>query len=533
MRPDSTRDHLSPRDLGVSQHDDLAQSELPTSSDQAGRRLADFLHTVIRTAAEGICVCAECPDFPFVRFSVWNDRMTEITGYTMAEINQLGWYQTVYPDALIRQRAAERMARMRTGDDLRHEEWTITRKDGAERILAMSTSLVETEDGPAVVALMSDSTERRQAEVALRRSEARLVAAQRMARIGSWEWDIASGAVWWSEELYRLFGLDPATFQPSLDSYLALVHRDDVGVVRSQLERTLQEGNPYQHEVRIRRSDGMFRWKRCEGLLERSASGAPVRMWGTAQDVTEQRQVAETQRALEDQLREARRLEGIGVLSAGFAHEFNNLLTTILGHADLAQMELARTSPIQAHIEPIRDAGRRAAELCRKLLAYAGKGRLLLGPVDLNQLVRDTVAKPAGHIDFNLADALPPIRADAEHLRQMIGSVVANAVESGGRVWLATRRARLDSAAATRLRYPPKAAMNEFVTFEVRDEGLGMSESVLAKAFEPFFSTKFAGRGLGLPVALGVARAHEGGLDVMSMPGHGTTVRIYLPLQDS
>src|SRR5262245_12663735 len=132
--------------------------------DDPALRSTDFLQTVIRTAAEGICVCTEIPDFPYVEFSVWNDRMTELTGYTMAEINQLGWYQSVDPDPVVRDRAIARMQRMRDGDDLRHEQWTITRKDATERVVAFSTSLVGDGAGRAVVAMISDITEQIRAD---------------------------------------------------------------------------------------------------------------------------------------------------------------------------------------------------------------------------------------------------------------------------------------------------------------------------------------------------------------------------------
>jgi two-component system, cell cycle sensor histidine kinase and response regulator CckA len=149
---------------------------------QALRKLSDFRESVIRTMAEGICVCFAVPEFPYVRFSVWNERMTELTGYTMDEINRLGWYQTMYPDPEAREQAIHRISRMRAGADLHDEEWTITRKDGEPRIVAISTSIVELEEGgEGVVALMQDVTERRRAAEAQQR---RLVDLTVLSRIG-------------------------------------------------------------------------------------------------------------------------------------------------------------------------------------------------------------------------------------------------------------------------------------------------------------------------------------------------------------
>ncbi|MFO0941636.1 MAG: PAS domain S-box protein [Pirellulales bacterium] len=131
------------------------------------RTLNDLRETIIRTASEGICVCFEIPTFPFVEFSVWNEQMTELTGYTMEEINRLGWYQSLYPDSQTQAAAMARMARMRVGDDLQAEEWEICRKDGARRIVTISTSMLEINDGiPRVAALLHDVTNRKLTEQA-------------------------------------------------------------------------------------------------------------------------------------------------------------------------------------------------------------------------------------------------------------------------------------------------------------------------------------------------------------------------------
>ena len=525
----------------MSPHDDVAPATPPPvpTDPAATRRLVEFLQAVIRTAAEGICVCAAVPEFPFVRFSVWNDRMTELTGYTMAEINQIGWYQTAFPDPAVQERVIERMGRMRAGDDLRQEEWTITRKDRAGRVLSISTSRVDTADGPAVVALMTDVTDRRAAEAARRQSEARLAEAQRVAQLGSWEWDVRTGLVWWSDELYRRYGKDPATYQPSVDGYMAIVHPDDRDRVAAALGAVQEAGSAITSEHRFLRPDGGVGWSHMHALVERDPAGILVRLWGTCQDVTERKRQVDARRALEDQLREARRLESIGVLTGGIAHEFNNLLTTILGHADLAEAEVPRASAARTHLDPIREAGRRAAELCRQMLAYAGKGRLVVGPADLSQLASDAAVGlgPEAPLDLDLTAGLPPVRGDAEQLRQMVGNLLANAAEAvagtPGRVRLATYWDRLDARAVGRLRHTPGLPPEEYVAVEVRDEGPGMDEATLARAFEPFYSTKFPGRGLGLPVVLGVVRGHGGGLDVESEPGKGTTVRVYLPVADS
>jgi PAS domain S-box-containing protein len=403
-------------------------------------------------------------------------------------------------------------------------------------VLAISTSLVGIEVGRAVVALMSDVTGRKRVEEALRQSHIQLASAQRLAKLGSWWFDIRAGTVWWSDELYHLFGKDPATFRPSLESFLSLVHPDDVSMIRDRLERAVRDNAPYRYECRIVRPDGSIWWKRTEGVLERDADGDPIRLWGTTQDVTEQRQAEESRAALEDRLREARRLESIGVLAGGIAHEFNNLLTAIIGHAELAENELPPRHPLHSHLAPIRDAAGRAADLCRKMLAYAGRGRVVVEQLDFNELIRQSIQTldPAMAVNLSCSDSRAPVRGDAEQIRQMLTNLIANAVEAAprGTLHLATRREMLDAGAIARLRHTPGLMAGEYQLFEVRDEGPGMDEGILERAFEPFFSTKFPGRGLGLAVVLGVIRGHRGGLDILTGPGRGTTVRVYLPPGD-
>lgn len=499
---------------------------------------ADFLRAVIHTAAEGICVATRVAQGPFFRFSVWNDRMTEFTGYTMAEVNRADWYEALFPHPGCRDPAAARLERLLAGDELAMEEVTITRKDGTIRVLSISTRRLQPADGLTIVALITDVTDRRATEEALRRSEARLAEAQRVALLGSWEWDLRTGRVWWSDELYRRYGKAPERFQPTRDAYLALVHPDDRPRLIAELDAVQRSGSAIASEHRYTRATGEVGWLHMHALVERDAAGRAVRMWGTCQDVTGRKLQADARQALEDELREARRLESIEVLAAGVAHEFNNLLTTILGHGELAEADVPADSPARTHFGPIRDAGQRAAELCRQMLAYAGKARLSAGPVDLSDVARAAAGRVAAEapVDLDLVGDLPAVRGDREQLRQMIGNLLANAAEAvadaGGRVRLTTRRERLDAAAVGRLRHTPGLPPDEYVVVEVRDTGTGMDEATLGRAFEPFFSTKFAGRGLGLPVVLGVVRGHGGGLDVRSRPGEGTTARVYLPAAD-
>lgn len=250
-----------------------------------------------------------------------------------------------------------------------------------------------------------------------------------------------------------------------------------------------------------------------------------------ARDVTDRNR-------LEEQLQNARKLESLGVMAAGIAHEFNNLLTAILGHAELTMLALPEDSRAVADVEEIRDASRRAALLCQRMLAFGGGGRYQLAPLDLVNLVRDCVREvrvgldPGIEIDLRTSHDVPEVVADGAQLRGVFVSLLRNAAEAlddgDGRITVSIRLERLGPGelAGTLV---GDASPGTYVEVEIEDDGSGMDEATLQSAFDPFFSTRFTGRGLGLPAALGVIRAHGGTLSVASAPSVGTRVRVMLP----
>jgi CheY-like chemotaxis protein len=237
----------------------------------------------------------------------------------------------------------------------------------------------------------------------------------------------------------------------------------------------------------------------------------------------------------------AQKLESLGILAGGIAHDFNNLLTSILGNADLALGDL---SPVAPACEPVQDivrASRRAADLCRQMLAYSGKGRFIVQPVSLNEIVQEmanlltvSVSKKAA-LRYELAPNLPAVKADATQLRQVVMNLVTNASEAldneSGVIALSSGVIDCDEAYLARLtgggqHLPP----GRYVYLEVNDTGQGMDPATLARIFDPFFSTKFTGRGLGLAAVLGIVRGHSGAIRVTSEPGKGTIFRVLLPV---
>jgi two-component system, cell cycle sensor histidine kinase and response regulator CckA len=256
-------------------------------------------------------------------------------------------------------------------------------------------------------------------------------------------------------------------------------------------------------------------------------------------DITDRKRAEEQRLRLEAQVLHAQKLESLGVLAGGIAHDFNNLLGAIVSNADLAKQQLPADSPAQLCIDQSLRAAARAADLTRQMLTYSGKGHFLVRKINLNDLVKEntyllqaSIAKEA-ELRLDLRDALPPVEADPGQLQQVIMNLITNAAEAlgerPGSVSLCTGVTRCDEAALAAGRTADKPPAGEFVFLEVSDSGCGMDAETRQRLFDPFFSTKFTGRGLGMSAVLGIVRGHRGTIFVDSVVGTGTTIRVLFP----
>ncbi|WP_028459680.1 ATP-binding protein [Chloroflexus sp. Y-396-1] len=246
-------------------------------------------------------------------------------------------------------------------------------------------------------------------------------------------------------------------------------------------------------------------------------------------------------RRIESQMLQTQKLESLGLLAGGIAHDFNNLLTGIIGHTSLALLDLPPNHQLQPHLTAIDQAAQRAAELCNQLLVYAGRGQRSLEMVDLSTLVRemsDILRLPTNRssqvtIHYELDSNLPPVVVEASQIRQIVLNLLTNAIEAiGERVGTVTLRTGVIILTATdlrRLNLMPTIPPGEYVTLTVSDTGIGMDEATQRRIFDPFFSTKPKGHGLGLAAVQGIVRRHQGAIQVNSAPGLGSTFTVYLP----
>ena len=284
--------------------------------------------------------------------------------------------------------------------------------------------------------------------------------------------------------------------------------------------------------VRIRK-DGRPIWVSITAAPIRDRHGEVVAISSTARDITEIK-------ALEEQLRQAAKLESLGVLAGGIAHDFNNLLVGILGNASLARDTLPPSSAVRPMLDSVIDASEQAAVLTRQLLAYSGKGKFVIQPMDVSDLVRDMTKLVHASIAKSvvlrslLERGLPPVIADVAQLQQLIMNLVINAAEAigdnHGSVTLTTGEQQIvdGETSGTTVGADP-ITPGRYVFFEVEDDGSGMDEATISKIFDPFFTTKFTGRGLGLSAALGIVRGHQGFIQVASSPGRGSRFKVLFP----
>jgi len=271
----------------------------------------------------------------------------------------------------------------------------------------------------------------------------------------------------------------------------------------------------------------------------RGCEGAVDGVLGVATDVTQRVRAEEEKVWLEAQLRQAQKLESLGVLAGGIAHDFNNLLMTILGGAHLAAKAIAPASGAQANLKRIRDTARRAADLTALLLAYSGHVPPTLEPIDLSELIRGMTelltlsASKKATLQWDLAERLSAVEGDPSQLSQVLMNLVTNASEAlgNGSGTIVVRSGKIDCTREDLLRsyLGEKLPEGPYVFLEVNDTGTGMDEATQSRIFDPFFSTKFTGRGLGLATVLGIVRGHGGAICVRSQAGLGSTFRVLLP----
>ena len=458
---------------------------------------------------------------------------------------------------------------LRTGQPIRFEREFAA----AGRHIEVSAARVEPASRRQVSVLFRDVTARKQAEAALRASEA--LARENVQRvqlalaagaiIGTWFWDLTINRFTVDEAFARAFGLDPALGRVGLspEQVVATVHPDDKPGLAAAIDEAIARGGAYAHQYRVRRADGRYYWLEANGRVDHAPDGTPLSFPGVLIDVEERRAVeAERDRAAaalralnetleqriaertaelmhaEEQLRQSQKMEAVGQLTGGLAHDFNNLLIGITGNLELLGTRIGqgRLKDLDRYVGAAQGSAKRAAALTHRLLAFSRRQTLDPRPTDVNRLVggmeeliRRTVG-PAVEVGVMGAAGLWPTLVDPPQLENALLNLCINARDAmpgGGRLSIETANHWLDQRAAHEHDLQP----GQYVSLCISDTGMGMPPEVAAKAFDPFFTTKPLGQGtgLGLSMIYGFVRQSGGQARIHSEPGQGTTVCLYLP----
>lgn len=383
---------------------------------------------------------------------------------------------------------------------------------------------------------------RQEAETALRKSRERLLEAQRMAGMGTFTWNPATGDVYWSEAMYDLLGYtsDEMINMSMVNS--SIHHPDDLQRVVNWLDGCISSGvvKHGPEEYRILHHNGSVMHVQTRLSIGYS-QGRAVEVLGTVQDITRRKKAEEEQEKLRQQLAQSQRLESVGRLANSVAHDFNNLLSVILGYGESILNQIQSGDPIKEEMEEIVQAGRRSAAITGQLLAFSSKQNLQPEVMSINVVLKNLQKMLKRLIGDNIELVISldshagMVLADPVQIEQVIMNLAVNARDAmpeGGALRMETGRALLDEAFA---HSHPEVHPGDYVSFSVSDNGSGIEKDVLPHIFDPFFTTKEKGKGtgLGLSTVYGIVKQFGGTICVDSEPRQGTTFRIYLPLTES
>ncbi len=465
-----------------------------------------------------------------------NDTACRRLGHTMPEMVGHSISEFVTPD-LARSRRAEMDAVVRNkqarvfedtyqGRWIQHSLYPIL--DGAGRV-------------NRVAVFASDVTDIRQARQALQDANQLLDETQAMTHLGGWKYDVATRTFAWTKEVYRIYGV-AATYDPSnLEQALGFFAGEDAAVIRRAFDRALEYGQPYDLKLQFARATGERIWVRTTGH-PRIENDRVVAVVGNIMDITDQKRSEEQRLALERQVQQLQKTESLGRMAGSIAHLFNNHLMAVIGTLELSLLSLPADAELREPLQVAMGAARKAAETSRTMLTYLGHATGPQVPMELSGLCRrsrpllQALQSPSASLEVELPDPGPVINSQADAVQHILFSLFTNASEAlegrPGVLRLSVSTAASPAAISARHRWPLdwQAQNKPYACLAVADTGCGIPAAEIDKLFDPFYSTKFIGRGLGLATVLGLVRTHQGCITVESTLGRGSTFKVYFPM---
>jgi PAS domain S-box-containing protein len=498
---------------------------------QLARHVSEAQH---RTAVEQIKDHAIFSMAPDGTATSWNEGVRRVLGFEEEEFIGLS-AETIFQPDDVKARVPWRELAYAVDHGVASNDRWMQRKDGT-RFFAKGSTTALFDDKKELIGfskVMRDQTASRETEEALQASETRYRLVALASREAIWDWDITSGKVTWNEGIETLFGYPRDSVRPDITWWHERIHPDERQRVFDSMQTAITRGESFwTADYRCRRSDGQYAIVTDRGVIARDESGHAVRMLGTIADVTERRRT-------DEKLSQAQRMEAVGRLAGGIAHDLNNMLTAIVGFSTLLDQDLELGDSRRKDVAEIIKAADRSATLTRSLLAFARREIIHPEALDMNRIVLEMgrMLRPAMGESVQVELALEPIAgtvfADRGRLEQVILNIALNArdaMPAGGRLSIATRSVELGKGDAAR--HPgTEVTPGRYVKLTISDTGQGMDSSTLARIFEPFFTTKEVGEGtgLGLSTVYGTVKQAGGFVWAYSEVGHGSAFTVYLP----
>ena len=486
---------------------------------------------------------------------IWNRAIEEMTGVPATEMIGKGGYAYTIPfygEArpqlmdLVSADYGEISTRYpgitRSGETLMAEVFCKALYNNRGAWVFAKASPLHDQSGNVIGAIESirDITDRKWAEAALRESEAALSRAQEIAHLGSWEHDTKTGKLIWSDEAYRIFGFTPREVEVTSDLLLGMVHPEDRNKIEKAVSDVRDGFGQYDVEYRIIRRDGREGYVHSRRHLL-SAKEEPGKIFGMIQDITDRKRAEADKEKLEAQNRQLQKAESLSRVAGAIAHHFNNQLTVVIGNLELAIDGLPRGKDAAGMLTAAMHAAGKAAEMSGMMLTYLGQMLGKREPLDLSEACRRELpilrsAMPGKIVlETYLPSPGPVISANVNQIRQVLTNLITNAWEAVGE-GRGSVHLRVKTVSATEipavhhdhLDWQPQDTF--YACLEVTDTGSGIANENIGNIFDPFFSTKFIGRGMGLSVVMGIVRAHDGVISVASEPGRGSAFCVFFPV---
>ena len=473
-------------------------------------------------------------------FKYVNPKFAEIFGYSVDEcLDNMHFRQLVHPEDLAT--VQKQVGRRLSGEtkSVRYSFRGIKKSGDTIHVEIFGASMVLKGKGVAT-GTMLDITKSKRAEEALKESEGRLKKAQSVAKLGNWDYDISTGKIWGSEQAFRIYGIERTSPYLPLDRVEACI--PDAPRVGQALVDLIQENKRYDIEFEVQQEvsrQTILIHSIAELVYE---NGMPVKVLGVIQDVTEQKKAEKERKHLEDQLQHAQKMEAIGMLAGGVAHDLNNILGGLVSYPELLLLQLPEDSPLRKSILTIQKSGEKAAAVVQDLLTLARRGVVVTEVVNLNDVISEYLKSPEHenlqsyhpgvHLETHLATDTLNILGSSTHLSKTVMNLVSNADEAiplGGKIIVSTENRYIDRP----IRGYDDVKEGDYVVLTISDTGTGISPDDMEKIFELFYTKKKMGRsgtGLGMSVVWGTVKDHKGYIDVQSTEGRGTTFTLYFPV---